>query len=217
MRSISFYLLRTWLAAMLVCASVYGEQNAATHDNSNAIFEHFGIGFEESGLLLRIRALSFRGAQPKPRLLTLGGAFRLVDQQNMLHSDLYEFHAKIGVIRELTRNPRARPGIFLEALAKRKEFETEEPLIGQVRYPVYPIWGFKARLGMIISMYPARRLCISFRFGAEVSYYTPPYILNDSKTALEQFGDGAWTAGACGYETNPLEMFVNNLGIHVTF
>ncbi len=204
------------MLACLLHIPLLAHPRAKSDSGSAAFFERIGIGFEESGLLLRIRAFSLDNKPLKPRLLTLGGAFRWINQQDFLHQDLYEWHAKIGLIRELTRNPRARPGLFCEAMVKMKQFE-EGPLAWQTRYAVYDVWGFKGRFGAIISMYPAPRLCISFRLGIELGYYTPVYVPNMSNTKLAPLGDGSWVFGLCGYETNPLEMFVNNLGIHVTF
>lgn len=179
-------------------------------------YSRVAIGFEESGLAFRFRFAPHASVEKKQSVLTVGLGYDVRIETDSYRNTLHEFHIKAGVLRDIAIFERLRLGVYIEAMEKMKQFEAD-PLLGESRFNVYPVWATKVRVGAIMSIFCLKNFMLTYRIGIEGAYFTPPYYVNESKTELVKFGNGTFKVGLSGYETNLLETLFNNIGIFFSF
>jgi len=178
--------------------------------------DRFSFGYEE-GISFRLKL--YRRQKPNLRStgLSFGGGYQRNQQSDMVHRTLHEAHVKLGAFHDLAVFRRVRLGIFADVVEKMKQMEAP-PLALQVRYNRYSLWITRVRAGALISIFCMEHFMISYRFGLEYLYSTPPYIVNPvTKAELIPFGKGIHRFGLSGSDMGALEMLVNNIGIYFYF
>ncbi len=177
--------------------------------------DRFGIGYEE-GLAFHIRVGGNGNPGKKSGGVTGGAGYFLDNQKDSFHNTLHEFHVKLGWFQEFAVFHRIRLAVYLEVMEKMKQFEAE-PFFMQTRFNTYEIWATKGRLGILFNIYSLKHFMLTYRFGCELVYHTPPYIMNENRTKMEKIGKGALTFGTSGGAVSVLETILNNIGIYVYF
>jgi len=177
--------------------------------------DRFGIGFEE-GLAFRVRLGGNDNHRSKNSGITAGAGYHLDNQKNPFHNTLHEFHVKLGWFQEFATFHRIRIAAYIEVVEKMKQFETD-PFFMQTRFNTYEIWATKGRLGILFNIYSLKHFMLTYRFGCELVYYSPPYIMNENRTKMQKIGRGVLTFGTSGGVVSVFETIINNIGIYVYF
>lgn len=183
---------------------------------TRSVIDRIGFGFDETGISYRHRPFARANSWQKNLLITTGAMFDIVMPQNPYQQSLRKYHLKIATSYDLFVYPRMRISGYGEFMHKMVEFETD-PLLGETVLSRYPIWGYKARLGVLLTVFTVERFIVTYRIGGEYAYYSPIYRVNEKKTSLKKVGNGTVKIGLAGSETMVLETLINNFGIYFYF
>lgn len=187
-------------------------------ENTNTIFLHdrFALGYEE-GISLRIKLFGWRNPEKAALSLSAGAGYQLNQQSDMVHRKLYEAHVKLGLFQDLAVFRKVRLALFTDVSEKMKQIEAP-PFVMQVQYNRYTLWITRVRAGVLMNIFCMEHFMISYRFGAEFTYSTPPYIVDPvTKSQLIPFGNGVYRFGLSGSDLTALEMLITNIGIYIFF
>lgn len=177
--------------------------------------DRWGLGYEE-GPSLRFRFNSRTESQKRTAGLTFGIGYQNNQLKDQYHQALHEYHVRIGLYQECAVFSRVRIAAYFDAMEKMKHQEAE-PLLFETRFNRYALWITKIRAGVQINLFSLEHFLLTYRFGFEFAYCTPPYIVNESKTTFLQYGKGIFSYGISGSDLSALEMIVNNIGIYIYF
>lgn len=178
--------------------------------------DHIGFGFDESGIACRYRPFKRQNGYEQRVIVTAGAMVDIVMPQNPYQQNLRTFHIKIGAAYDFILYPRMRIAAYGEFMEKMVERETG-PLITKIQASRYPVWIYKVRAGVLLTLFSIERFMLTYRIGGEYAYFSPIYQLNETKTALKKIGTGTLRIGLAGAETSILEGLINNIGIYFYF
>lgn len=177
--------------------------------------DRWAVGYEE-GLGFRYRLNKKKEPQERHRGLTCGAGYQLNQLKDQYHRALHEWHLRIGFYQEFAVFPRVRIAAYFDAMEKMKQ-QQAEPLLFETTYNRYALWITKLRAGVHLHLFSLEHFLLTYRFGFEFSYSTPPYIVNKSKTTFTKYGTGIFRFGMSGSDLSALEMIINNIGIYIYF
>ncbi len=177
--------------------------------------DRWAIGYEE-GPAFRWRFKSDCKPQKRNRGLSIGIGYQLNQVKDNYHRALHEGHLRIGAYQEFAVFSRVRIAAYFDAMEKMKQMEAE-PLMFETTFNRYALWITTLRTGVQINLFSLKHFLLTYRFGFEFSYSTPPYIVNSSKTTFTKYGRGIFRYGISGSDLSALEMIINNIGIYIYF
>ncbi len=177
--------------------------------------DRWGVGYEE-GLGFRYRLNKKKEPQQRHRGLTFGAGYQLNQLKDQYHRALHEGHLRIGFYQEFAVFPRVRIAAYFDAMERMKQ-QQAEPLLFETTYNRYALWITKLRAGVHLHLFSLEHFLLTYRFGFEFAYSTPPYIVNASKTTFTKYGTGIFRFGMSGSDLSALEMIINNIGIYIYF
>jgi hypothetical protein len=183
-------------------------------------YDRVALGYEE-GISFRLRLYRMKQPARKALALTGGAGYQLSQQSDMVHRRLYEAHVKIGLFQEFGVSKRMRVAGYIDAMEKKKQMEIAplkgQLLMGQIRYNRYTLWITKVRAGILLNLFCLDHFLLTYRFGVEFDYCTPPYVPDPTNMYLMRFGKGIYRFGLSGSDISALDVLINNIGIYVYF
>ncbi len=177
--------------------------------------DRWAVGYED-GPAFRWRINSKSKPQKLNRGLSTGIGYQLNQLKDDYHRALHEGHLRVGIYQEFAVFSRVRIAAYFDVMEKIKQLEAE-PLMFETSYNRYALWITKLRTGVQMNLFSLKHFLLTYRFGFEFSYSTPPYIVNASKTTFTKYGKGILRYGISGSDLSALEMIISNIGIYVYF